>query len=1847
MSLPIVIDGTTSIIAVNTRQLTSPIIVQLPVIDLGGKLITVVDTGGMADTKNITIQCIGGTQFSNGTTSVIINTKNGSVSFGQSSTSIFVLSQTVIRGNTDSIIPRIIISTPFTFFSTVTSKSSMIVYNNLAAGNLILGGTVLALGGFKPSISDSNVTINYLSAITISTGAISVGSVGNDGGFATGDTFASTVFVSSSYNTVSLDSTRELLGQSSFMNSLFINGNSLYGSNSNLYLNDYKINNDTIFLVPQFLSSVTGLMSVINIGVGVSSLSTSIVLISTTYNPNPGFSTLSTFIAGRLPLISGADTSTLFGLVSTSLSTTNAVTGLSSLSSIISYGLSSLVLPFSLSSLITVVQQGVSSVVEFRSISTLTFDLGRGLSSVNQNTGIDELTNNTKSLLSSSASSALFSTVSTNLGYGFCNLNLTPYLSTFYGSASTSFCNLVIGDTLSSFSSLVVNISTDINFYSGLSSLSTTIGHGFTDIDVRAQISTLSTSIAQGLSSVNIFSRQISSLSTSVVLQISTLHNPGISSLLNDLSRGSSIVFAGHGLSSFSQYQSSHFYNMTASPGLSSLSTIFVLGISTVIRNINPSSFIYFSTLFTSSIAMSNTGLRSGNLLIDNNILTVNNHSVTPPNNNFEVASSISTFSVFVGSTFTSFGPLTPSSLTIQELRTSSILSGEHIAESTITFILNIKDAVTTQIHEFATTNTRDILFNRSSLFYNEYIGLSSLSTVLAPSLSSISTYATAMNSISSALSTLALALPRICTLSTLFAYNYQPEFIERGVSTVSSFISTLWVSTFNVSFMNLTSTFTSSVVTSSFSASNVSSFAMGRGAFSFFAASTITAEQSFISSFAIGIQTSSISTIGLAYTILNTQNIRANSFYTSSLRGNIVRTGALYLKDNSASYITPRPLENSTFYELYAQGGLLRYNSTFYGGGGFDAVATARAFSTNILTVSTVISGTIYTSSMTFSGKVQFDRLVVRQSTVTPYFYATETGVYAFDSPNGDWRSYNYLFRSVDGITWQRVNTPNTSWVGKEWNAGFGSSSGYSLAWNGNVLIAYSDNNGNRVGNRPFLDGNPQQQSGMNSNCISYDGGFTWSYSPRYAVGETRFDEPGGQGNPVQVKILWANNRWWRFNPYYKNAPVDSISYTSPDGLTWTRFTWVYDDGGNVSQTPFAQGAGQADGSARLANVVFNGTTMILSMANGMQLGNQPQPPQPHYLSNQCVVFTDDFVNVRPMVNGNTLGTNFTDCNMSVRANPWSDGHAWWFPNQIATGRSAIARVYPWRQNSDGVNTGTTQALLYCFGIGVALNHNTIPQVLSGHYNGYMHVCGRGQETNTAINLSSLNIIYSYDGVTWFANRSVRGTFGNVQEVLYANNVWVVCATGNGDGANENLRYNCGAGLLYSFDGLNWDTCKGQIPVCGTFINNPGSIGAAGGGHGIMYMSNTTPSIDFDGIRIYNHPGGLGWTNPVTREQSIIAAQSSILIHNTLTINTDISPGSCSTNNVTRVGILDLNPSTTLDLGFAATVTAERLVTNSFYVSTNSLLPLSTFNLYVNGSTFLQNLALNVPKPVTVVDISGANALFRSRGNANTPSNAKGYFTTYTELTNTILGPSMLANSTAMTLYYNSGGTNYRRSYGGSNFFTGQHASLCLDLSGALVSSIVSTLVTDMDGKDEISFSTIWTDYSGFLVSSADDGYLSIPGRDVKLFGANAINIIEALPKTRITRKQKDPAVFGVVTNNANASYKEDGSVQLDSDTDWGNDLCGRIRVNSIGEGAIWVTNTNGNIDNGDYLCSSEISGHAEKQGDDYMYNYTVAKATISCGFDLSSSNYRCEEILYNGSTFLRAYIGCTYHCG
>jgi hypothetical protein len=126
-------------------------------------------------------------------------------------------------------------------------------------------------------------------------------------------------------------------------------------------------------------------------------------------------------------------------------------------------------------------------------------------------------------------------------------------------------------------------------------------------------------------------------------------------------------------------------------------------------------------------------------------------------------------------------------------------------------------------------------------------------------------------------------------------------------------------------------------------------------------------------------------------------------------------------------------------------------------------------------------------------------------------------------------------------------------------------------------------------------------------------------------------------------------------------------------------------------------------------------------------------------------------------------------------------------------------------------------------------------------------------------------------------------------------------------------------------------------------------------------------------------------------------------------------------------------------------------------------------------------------------------------------------------------------------------------------------------------------------------------------------------------LIDKQAITIDDAQPIIKLSRKKKDKAVYGVITNRIESS---------DAD---------RICINAVGEGAIWVVNTNGNLENGDLLQTSNEVGYAEKADDDLIRNYTVGKVVMDCDFELDSPYYKCE-IIDSERDIRRAFLACIY---
>jgi hypothetical protein len=146
-----------------------------------------------------------------------------------------------------------------------------------------------------------------------------------------------------------------------------------------------------------------------------------------------------------------------------------------------------------------------------------------------------------------------------------------------------------------------------------------------------------------------------------------------------------------------------------------------------------------------------------------------------------------------------------------------------------------------------------------------------------------------------------------------------------------------------------------------------------------------------------------------------------------------------------------------------------------------------------------------------------------------------------------------------------------------------------------------------------------------------------------------------------------------------------------------------------------------------------------------------------------------------------------------------------------------------------------------------------------------------------------------------------------------------------------------------------------------------------------------------------------------------------------------------------------------------------------------------------------------------------------------------------------------------------------------------------------------------------------------GFIVSAKKNKYLKLNGGlDT---GKRAITIDESLPIVSLSNVAQDKACFGVVSDMEKANTTRRTQVTGGFITGGGKMLGdNRAIVNSVGEGAIWVVDTNGSLESGDYITTSNVAGYGQKQEDDILHNYTVAKITMDC--DFTGSNVAVQTI-------------------
>jgi hypothetical protein len=199
-------------------------------------------------------------------------------------------------------------------------------------------------------------------------------------------------------------------------------------------------------------------------------------------------------------------------------------------------------------------------------------------------------------------------------------------------------------------------------------------------------------------------------------------------------------------------------------------------------------------------------------------------------------------------------------------------------------------------------------------------------------------------------------------------------------------------------------------------------------------------------------------------------------------------------------------------------------------------------------------------------------------------------------------------------------------------------------------------------------------------------------------------------------------------------------------------------------------------------------------------------------------------------------------------------------------------------------------------------------------------------------------------------------------------------------------------------------------------------------------------------------------------------------------------------------------------------------------------------------------------------------------------------------------------------------------------------------------------------------------TDYKGMIVSSDNNQYIKMSGGIAK--GMEAITINETLPLVSLSNVARDKKCFGVISDAEDPNERVDTYGRITSHfTKEEGDT--RVYINAVGEGAVWVVNTNGSLESGDYITTSNVAGYGQKQDDDILHNYTVAKITMDCDFnppqqpvqiilkdeegnnildqygqlqwvdDPSGATEAAYKVKELDGGILAAFVGCTYHCG
>ena len=148
-------------------------------------------------------------------------------------------------------------------------------------------------------------------------------------------------------------------------------------------------------------------------------------------------------------------------------------------------------------------------------------------------------------------------------------------------------------------------------------------------------------------------------------------------------------------------------------------------------------------------------------------------------------------------------------------------------------------------------------------------------------------------------------------------------------------------------------------------------------------------------------------------------------------------------------------------------------------------------------------------------------------------------------------------------------------------------------------------------------------------------------------------------------------------------------------------------------------------------------------------------------------------------------------------------------------------------------------------------------------------------------------------------------------------------------------------------------------------------------------------------------------------------------------------------------------------------------------------------------------------------------------------------------------------------------------------------------------------------------------------------------PGMIVSVTGQTQIrgqqngtaSLSSTLPTIKLSSRAADKAVFGVFV--AETPLPQDHWYKAQERERF-------ATVNALGEGRVWVSNINGDIEVGDYITTSSVPGYGQRQDDDLLHSYTLGKAIEAVDWPSVT-----ETVLSNGQEIKVYLIAVAYTSG